>query len=152
MTSSTKPIKIYTIEGKEFTSIGLAKELGIKQNTARSRLLKARTINDLYKPIIDKRKKEKQSYRVGNKHWTCEDIADIVGCANSTAWHRIQTVLKNPTNPKYTEEWLLRPPTVYNVKREELPISSDSKETTDECINYTRMINDDMFKLAMKVI
>lgn len=45
------PIRIYTIEDKEFTTKGLAKELGIDINAARYRLNKATTINDLYKPL-----------------------------------------------------------------------------------------------------
>ena len=55
--------KIYIIEGKEFTSSVLADELGTNKHTARYRLEKATTIDELYKPINygtvrDKRYKE----------------------------------------------------------------------------------------------
>jgi len=43
--------KIYTVENKKFTTKQLAEELGTNIATARYRLLKAKTLNELYKPI-----------------------------------------------------------------------------------------------------
>ena len=44
--------KTYIVENKEFTCKKLAEELGTNVHTARYRLLKSKTIDELYKPIV----------------------------------------------------------------------------------------------------
>jgi len=47
--------KTYIVEGKEFTAVGLGKELGVSQQTARNRLKITKTIDDLYNPLHKKK-------------------------------------------------------------------------------------------------
>ena len=133
--------------------------------------------------------KKKGLWYLCGRLWTLEDIVAESQVTVSTAWYRIQTVLKDPDNPKYTEEWLLRPPSqhavskykVYEVEGQKItaldvaeklncsiqnakyrlnrfktleevfaPTRTDQARTNCECTNYTRMIEDEMFKLLMR--
>jgi len=133
--------------------------------------------------------RRKQLWHLCGRFVTLEDVADESGVTISSAWHRIQTILKDPDNPKYTEEWLMRPPSnhanskykVYEVEGQKVtapdvvdkikcsiktakvrlekfntlaevfaPTRSERARETCECTNYTRMIDDEMFKLLMR--
>ena len=59
--------KIYTVENKKFTTKQLAEELGTNIATARYRLLKAKTIDELYKPIRYDALAGKRNYPVTEK-------------------------------------------------------------------------------------
>ena len=133
--------------------------------------------------------KKKMLWHICGGFWTLEDIVSESQVTVSTAWYRVQTVLKDPDNPKYTEEWLLRPPSqhanskykVYEIEGQKVtapdvaeklkcsiqnakyrlnkfktlseifaPTKTDPSKTDCECTNYTRMIEDEMFKLLMR--
>ena len=135
--------------------------------------------------------KKKGLWHLCGRFWTLEDIVAESQVTTSTAWYRVQTILKDPDNPKYTEEWLLRPPSlhaaskykVYEVEGQQItaldvvdkikcsiqnakyrlnkfktldeifaPTRTDHARANCVCTNYTKMIDDDMFKLIMRSI
>jgi len=90
--------KTYIVEGKEFTAVGLGKELGVSQQTARNRLKITKTIDDLYNPLHKKKFKPRV---IEGKEYTTETLAKELGSSLPLARARL--------NKCNTLEELLRP-------------------------------------------
>jgi len=110
--------KTYIIDGKEFTAVGLGKELGVSQQTARNRLKTAKTIDDLYNSL---HKKKFKSRTIEGKEYTTETLAEELGSSLPLARARL--------NKCNTLEELLRP---IRAHHEEKRVNRYTNESAEE--------------------
>ena len=111
--------KTYIVEGKEFTAVGLGKELGVSQQTARNRLKIAETIEDLYNPLHKKKFKPRV---IEGKEYTTETLAKELRSSLPLARARL--------NKCNTLEELLRP--INTHQNEKQPVNCYINESAEE--------------------
>lgn len=82
--------KEYTIEGRTFTANSLAKKLNCGSESARTRLKKCKTLEELFKPVRQPGEGSfKKEYIIEGKTLTAYQVAKVLGCSVGTARRRL---------------------------------------------------------------
>jgi response regulator of citrate/malate metabolism len=90
--------KLYIIEGREFNAINLANETGLSKETARRRLKKSSTIDELYRPLHSYVYK---THIIEGEEFTTTKLMKILKCSDTTARTRLNrcNTIKQLTMP-----------------------------------------------------
>ena len=84
--------KKYTIEGQEFTARSLSDEIGCTSTSAKNRLIKCKTLAEVYAPL---RKKDggmiSKTYTIQGKSLTIQQLAKELNCSITSARSRIHS-------------------------------------------------------------
>jgi len=129
-------VKVFEIEGKQFTAKTFHEETGISIPACYHRLKTARTLEQLYQhKKLNRFGSVARDYIVDGQKFTIREVAEKLGVSDSTARYR-----------------LLRSETVDELFKpvNEICRSAASNECNDE--RPVKMIEDAMFKLIMKAV
>jgi len=134
-------VRVFEIEGKQFTAKTFHKETGISIPACYHRLKTARTLEELYQHKKTNRYGSMcKQYVVDGQTFTIREVAEKLGVTESTARYRI--------NNSNTVEELFKPVS------ETCRSTGRSRGESSECYGErpVKMIEDAMFKLIMKAV